>query len=86
MRLIGMTRVHPAQDNEHWCLRCGERVGLWPMAQKFRKEYPDAVLLCHVCAMKDFAGLDPAEIEIEAAGSTDEMIEELRQTRKIGRA
>ena len=49
MRLADMTRVHPNQDNDHVCMRCGHIVGIYPSGQGVLRDEPDTEIVCQVC-------------------------------------
>lgn len=82
MRLADMFRVHPAQDNSHVCSECGERVGIYPTGQKALRDHPGAKVVCVACAMSDRQAGD----EARPAGSWDEIVQESRDSRDVGKA
>lgn len=83
MRLVDMARVHPAQDNSRLCSRCGEKVGIYPSGQRALKTYPLIVIECVPCA---FAGRRAGDIDLPAAGTLDEIRQEIRESREVPKA
>jgi hypothetical protein len=49
MRLAGMQRRHPGQDNSRFCPHCNHRVGIWPSGQAALKRDARLTILCSVC-------------------------------------
>lgn len=39
MNLEDMVRVHPAMDTAHVCMKCGQRVGIYPSGQAVLKKF-----------------------------------------------
>ena len=83
-RLAQMFRVHPQQDNSKVCSECKERVGVYPTGQRALKKNPNITIICSVCAMKEHdAGERPTEIR--PAGSWSEVLQEMRDSKDVGR-
>jgi hypothetical protein len=75
MRLIDMRRTHPSQDNSRVCSRCFHRVGIYPTGQRALRRRGDLGILCSRC-------WQPGEAEEHrAAGSMDEIMQEMRDSR-----
>jgi len=49
MRLAEMHRIHPEQDNSRACVKCGERVGIYPSGQAMLRRFPEARVICSHC-------------------------------------
>ena len=81
MRLADMRRVHPAQDNSRACAKCGHRVGIYPSGQAALRNHPGMAIRCLVCAMQE----GPPDGAFPAA-PIEEILEESRQSRDVGRA
>ena len=83
MRLIDMHKTHPQQVTMD-CAVCGEKVGVYPTGQKMLRLTPGPVeVVCHVCAAKEY---DPGLDEDMAAGSVDEIVQEVLDSRDVGKA
>jgi hypothetical protein len=82
-RLVDMDHIHPHQDNSKLCSRCGARVGLYPTSQTALKKNPSAKIVCVPCALKD---MRPDDINVMAAASWDEFIQEVRDSKRVGKA
>jgi hypothetical protein len=83
MRLIAMRKVHPEQVTMD-CALCGEKVGVYPSGQKvLRLAVGPAEVICHVCAAKTY---DPEQDTDEPAGSVDEIVQEVLDSRPVKRA
>lgn len=54
-RLADMVRTHPLQDNSATCTVCGERVGLYPPAQRALQLRPSLLIVCSRCFLADDA-------------------------------
>lgn len=80
MRLADMTRMHPRQDDSRSCLKCGERVGIYPSGQAALQRYPGAIVMCVQCAKAEPAG------ENEPAGSWEDIRQESRDSFDVGKA
>lgn len=84
MRLIDMTRMHPAQDDSHACSRCGHRVGVYPTGQRALEAHPRMKILCVHCAMAD-RNLDDLPNQTLPAGSIEEIIKESRNSYDVSK-
>lgn len=82
MRLVDMARIHPAQDNSHVCLKCGERVGIYPTGQIALQEHPEASIICAPCAKAQAASGAVAV----PAGSFDQILREVRESKDASKA
>lgn len=82
MRLIDMRRVHPQQDNSHSCVRCGQRVGLYPSGQAVLRQHPAMDVYCWPCAQKDRRPDD----DNWPAGTLDEIAREIASSVPAGKA
>jgi hypothetical protein len=82
MRLADMARMHPAQDDSHGCAECGAPVGLYPSGQEALRKWPEMKVICVVCACKR----PPGEIENIAAAELAVIMQEGRDSVKVGRA
>jgi hypothetical protein len=68
MRLADMHRVHPQQDNSRVCLKCGERVGIYPSGQAALRHNPSLDIICSHCN-------EPASVTVLAPGALREPFE-----------
>ena len=80
-RLADMTVMHPKQV-EKICSECGHVVGVYPTGQQMIERYPDMKIKCSVCAIIDLDGGD----EVLPAGSWEEVIQEVRDSKTAGKA
>lgn len=83
MRLVDMHRVHPLQDNSHVCSKCGERVGIYPSGQKALRGNPAMLIICAVCTEKE---ADVRGDVAEPAAPISEILQEIRDSRDVGKA
>ena len=83
MRLIDMHKVHPEQVTMD-CALCGEKVGVYPSGQKMLRLAPGPVeIVCAVCAAKEY---DPEHDTDQPVGSIDEIVQEVLDSREVGKA
>ena len=82
MRIADMTRIHPAQDDSRVCAECGHPVGLYPSGQAALRKYPTMKIICAQCATKR----PPSEIENVAAADLATIMQEGRESYKVGRS
>ena len=80
MRLVDMHRVHSLQDDGRVCSKCGARVGIYPSGQKALARRPDMAIICVVCASPG-----PGD-EAVPAGPVPEILQEIRDSKEVGRA
>ena len=87
MRLTDMYKIHPQQDNSHVCAECGQGVGIYPTGQRALSHNPGMTIMCSVCALKEYDGRDLAEpVEVRPAGRWDEIAQEFRDSKPVGKA
>lgn len=75
-----MTVMHPKQV-EKICSECGRVVGVYPTGQQMIERYPDMKIKCSVCAMIDLDG-----IEAIPAGPIEEIVQEIKDSKPVGKA
>jgi hypothetical protein len=80
MRLADMSRMHPAQDDNHVCAECGHPVGIYPSGQEALRKWPQMKVICAVCAMKRPSG----EIENIAAAELAVIMQEHSESFDVG--
>lgn len=81
-RLIDMKVMHPDQVTLT-CHECGLPVGVYPSGQKALKRYPKMEITCAKCAE-----MTPQRLVEDAfpAGSIEEIIQETRDSKPVGKA
>jgi hypothetical protein len=85
-RLIDMTVTHPQQTQE-LCSKCQHIVGVYPTGQRAIKKYPQMKILCSLCAgLQTLPGGDEVTVECIPAGSWEEIVQEKRDSKPVGKA
>ena len=77
-RVEDMTVMHPHQI-ERACSQCGKMVGIYPSGQKVLEHWPDTVIACGVCR-------NPWTTPFESAAPIEEIAQEARESKPVGRA
>jgi hypothetical protein len=81
-RFATIEHYHP-QQKELKCHGCGELSVMWPSAQAALAKYPEARIICTVCAHQ--TPLQPNDRVMPAADG-EKFAAEMAQARPIGRA
>ena len=83
MRLVDMYKVHPEQVTMD-CAVCGEKVGVYPSGQKAMRLHPGPVeVVCQVCTAREH---NPKEDVSVLAGPIADIVQEIRDSRDVGKA
>lgn len=77
-RLHDMTKMHPEQT-EGECVNCHQTVGIYPTGQRALARWPSMKIWCTNCAMLDRTLIN----EYRPAGTADEVLNEMRQSKPV---
>jgi hypothetical protein len=77
-RLANMTQMHPDQGWE-LCSKCQHTVGVYPTGKRAIEHYPNMKILCSECAANM---INPGD-EVESAGTPDEALREMQESKPV---
>ena len=80
-RLADMTVMHPDQGWE-LCSKCQHTVGVYPTGKRALARYPNMKIVCVTCA--SMGAISPND-EVSPAGSPDEILREMRESKPVVR-